>query len=450
MNNLIYFLTGTLLFVLPIPHTIAIRNILALLLLVTVVYALVRDKAYQRFSMETELKKVLTLLGVLTLWIFVVAFFVSDETSWSLQEIKSQWLTPLLYFATFAGLGVYTTSREASVWKNMYALIFLILFVHVLYVDLFGLQYYIKHKAMVHRFRGLTDGPDKSNYITNILLSFIMAEIIYRFRTGKKLLNINHFAITLILILTLVSSIFEGMRNGMIAIAFLGITSIVFALYKNRAFSKKTKLLISVFLIVAVTVPALYSVKHDSRWKTLIQTIPIAMDTEHHKTWIDRSIPYPTFENGKSVNGSNYLRIAWFYEGSKIIREHPLGVGYGRNAYGHAIEKKYHLDRQMGHSHSGLIDLGIGIGIPGIVLWLAFGLYLMYLSSSYFFRYHSYFAIIVFFNVSGFFSRFVVDSNMRDHMFLTFMAILGLSLIYMFKEEEMSLSYVTENRGVNK
>ena len=441
MNNVIYFLTGALLFILPIPHTIAIRNILALLLLLVTVYMVVKHKSYKDFTMEPALKRVLILLGVLTLWIYFVAFFISDETHWSLGEIKSQWLTPLLYFATFAMLGVYATSRKAETWKNIYALLFLMLFVHVLYIDLYELQYYVMHKSIITRVSGLTEGPaaDKANYITNVLLSFILAEVIYRFRVGKKLLNVSHFVLILILILTLMSSAFEAMRNGVIAIIFLGITSIIFAFYGNKRFAKKTKWLISLAILVSIAIPAAYNLKHDSRWATLKETIPIALDTAHHKAWMDhRRYPYPKLSNGQMVSGSNYERVAWMYEGSKLILEHPFGAGYGRNIFGHMIEKKYHeKKRTVGHSHSGLIDMGIGVGIPGIVLWLAFGIYLMYLASSYFFRYDSYFAIIVFFNVSGFFSRFLVDSNMRDHMFLTFMAILGFSLIAMFKEKEM-------------
>ena len=436
MNNFILFLVSTLLFILPIPNTIAVRNISILLILLTLIYIFIKFEIYKKYKIADELKKIIILLGILTIWIYFVAFFISDETSWTLREIKSQWLAPLVYFITFAMLGVYATLEKENFLKNVYSFIFLMLFVHVLYVDLYGLHYYVENQVFKLKIMGLTEGADKSNYLTNILLSFIMAEIIYRFRTQKYFLNVNNFSLLIVFILIVLSSIFEGMRNGAIAIVFLGVTSAVFSLYGNNHFSKKIKIMIALVMIVGVTIPTVYNIKNDAKWTTLIQTIPIAMDTKNNRTWIDRDVPYPNFSDGTLVGGSNYLRIAWFYEGSKIIMEHPMGVGYGRNAFGHAIQKKYDLEKQIGHSHSGLIDLSIGIGVIGVLLWLAFGIYLLYLSSRYFFLYHSYFAIIVFFNVSGFFSRFVVDSNMRDHMFQTFFAILGLSIIFMLKEKK--------------
>jgi len=433
MNNVLLFLVGLLIFILPTPHTISIRNISALLILISTAY-LVRK--YKYYKVNNELKRVYYILSILTIWILFVAFFISNETSWSLREINGQWITPLLYFISFVNLALYASNQNISFQKNLYTVVFLMFFVHILYIDLYAFKDYLEHKTILSRVAGLTNGSDKSNYLTNILLSFIVVEVIYRFRMKTQYLTINNLLLVLILILTITSSIFEGMRNGVVAIIFLGISGILFAFYQNNSLSKQIKIVISVTLLVSISIPAIYNLKHDNRWSSLIETIPIALDTQNNKAWIDRKkYSYPKLSNGQVVSPSNYERVAWFYEGAKLIAEHPLGIGFGRNAFGHGIRDKYNLDKQIGHSHSGFIDLGIGIGIPGLIIWTIFCLYLMYLSFIYFKRYNSYFAIILFFNITGFYSRFLVDSNMRDHMIETFFVIIGLSLIYMLNEK---------------
>ena len=84
------------------------------------------------------------------------------------------------------------------------------------------------------------------------------------------------------------------------------------------------------------------------------------------------------------------------------------------------------------HSHSGVLDLALGVGIPGLLLWSLF----IYTASSNSFRKFkesfSYFSLLSLFFIMGFYGRSIVDSNMRDHMFLQFMLLLGISLICMF------------------
>jgi hypothetical protein len=431
------FFIGLLVFILPIAHTIAIRNISMLFLILILIY-LFSKKNISGFKdlFKKETRIIAAILFLFSFWLYIVAFFISNESLWTLSEIKSQWITPLIYFLSFALVGLYSLKENIDFQKNFYTVIFLMLFVHVLYVDLYAFKYYIDTKAILSRFAGLTEGPDKSNYITNVLLAFLVSEVIYRFRTSKKVLNINNFFLSLIIVLTLASSVFEGMRNGVVAVIFLTISGIFLSFYNNEKYTKKFKIIVSLFIFIMLTFPTMYNIKNDRRWNTLIATIPYALDTQVNKFWLNNEkYSLPKFPNGNNVEVSAYLRFAWGYEGLKLIVENPLGLGFGRNAFAHGLKAKYDDVKNVGHSHSGLIDLTIGVGIPGLILWLSFGLYLMYLSYTVFIKYYSFYALVLFFNVSGFFSRFVVDSNMRDHMFETFMLVAGFSFIFMLKDK---------------
>tara|TARA_R110002033_G_scaffold414_2_gene4068 strand:+ start:16844 stop:18187 length:1344 start_codon:yes stop_codon:yes gene_type:complete len=437
LNRSILFFIGLLVFILPIAHTIAIRNISMLFLILILIY-LFSKKNISGFKdlFKKETRIIAAILFLFSFWLYIVAFFISNESLWTLSEIKSQWITPLIYFLSFALVGLYSLKENIDFQKNFYTVIFLMLFVHVLYVDLYAFKYYIDTKAILSRFAGLTEGPDKSNYITNVLLAFLVSEVIYRFRTSKKVLNINNFFLSLIIVLTLASSVFEGMRNGVVAVIFLTISGIFLSFYNNEKYTKKFKIIVSLFIFIMLTFPTMYNIKNDRRWNTLIATIPYALDTQVNKFWLNNEkYSLPKFPNGNNVEVSAYLRFAWGYEGLKLIVENPLGLGFGRNAFAHGLKAKYDDVKNVGHSHSGLIDLTIGVGIPGLILWLSFGLYLMYLSYTVFIKYYSFYALVLFFNVSGFFSRFVVDSNMRDHMFETFMLVAGFSFIFMLKDK---------------
>jgi hypothetical protein len=432
-NHFLVFLLGILVFILPIPHTIGLRNSLTLIMLITLVILFIKDKIYKNYTYPQELKNIIILFIVLTSWIFLLVP-LNPESTWSLREIKGQWITPMLYFTTFILFAIYTIQQ--NIIKTIYTALFVMMFMHILYIDIFAINYYIDNKTLISRFAGLTGGPDNANYITNILLAFIMAEVIYRFREHKKILNINNYLLALFFVLIIFSSVIEGMRNGVVAIIFLGITSLFFMLYQNKTKTKLTKYFIAIVVLISLLLPMFYNAKNDSRWNSLIETIPIALDTQNNKYWMSRNdYPRPKLSDGSYISESNYERIAWGYEGLKLIIDNLLGIGFGRNAFGHGIEKKYGQKPSSIHSHSGLIDFGISTGIIGIIIWLGIGLYLVYIAYNYFIKYNSFFALIVLFNTTGFFARFIVDSNMRDHVFLTFLLILAFSLILMLQEK---------------
>jgi len=82
-----------------------------------------------------------------------------------------------------------------------------------------------------------------------------------------------------------------------------------------------------------------------------------------------------------------------------------------------------------GHSHSSVIDWSLEVGIPGLLLWLAFIWGLMRRGLRSWFRDKNPSGLLLLFVVSGFFGRSIVDSNMRDHMMEMFMMLLGILLV---------------------
>ncbi len=437
ISDIIYYGLFVLVFILSIPHTLGIRNIAFYLILILAIYIFFKQKLYTLlYDFKKKLKPVIILYTLLTIWILIGIFF-ADNKSYVISEIKGQWFVPLLYF--LLGLFIYTISIAQNSFFSKHNILFIIcfaLFIHVLYIDLYAFHYYIDHHIILRRFGGLEGTPDRANMLTNMLLALLAAEIIYRFKKGQQMLKVNNFILFAMLALTILSSVVEAMRNGSVAIVFIATTGIFFMLYKNHTIKKSYKIMLSVFIVLFLSAPLLYNLKTDPRWQTLIQTIPIALDTKNNLYWLDgKKYPMPKLKNGKPVNDSNYSRIAWFKVGFMYSLKHPLGIGYQRNSFGYAMQKLYGKHARS-TSHSGLIDWLIGMGYPGIILWVSIVLLLFKLIIDSFKSNYSYFSIASFFILTGSMSRFIVDPILRDHMFLTFMLLLGVLISGMLMDNE--------------
>lgn len=439
LKNFLLSLIFLLFFLITVPHVIGIRNgIFYLLFLSTLVMIWKYKKDFLLCVKYSELKIIYFFLLLTSMWILFNSVVISHEILWSLDEFRGQWLTPVTYFFMGSIIAFYTIKKNVISKELLLTVLFYSMFVHILYIDLVALDNFLDTKNLIQRYGGLTNSPVLANYLTNILFAFIISELIYRKRSKKNILKISNYMLFIILGLTLLSSLIESMRNGSAALFFMSIMGIYFFLNKNQSYSKKVKFLISFGIILVLSIPIIYNLKNDTRWATLIETIPIAIDTKTNKYWINKKSTLPRLSSGQVVGGSNYLRVAYASEGTKLIVENPLGIGFGRNAFGHALEIKYNKNSVRGfHSHSSLIDFTLGVGFIGLILWLIF-IFLIMKKAIYFCRENvSFFSMLTFFLTTGFFTRSLVDSNMRDHMFLQFMFLLGISLVLMFNERKI-------------
>ncbi|HIP11440.1 MAG TPA: hypothetical protein EYG73_01850 [Arcobacter sp.] len=436
--SIVFYNLFIVVFILSIPHTQSIRNIAFYSAFLLITYIFIQGKYYNNSIFKSkELKKIAIAYILLSIWIVIGLLFFAENQLYVLKEIKGQWIVPFLYFlfGMFCYLISFNSNSKLFNHKNIMFIIFFALFIHVLYIDLYALQYYTEHKELIKRFGGLEGTPDRANMLTNLLLALIMTEIVYRIRNKKQLLPLNNFVLFISFVLTIISSLIEAMRNGSVAVLFLATSSLVFILYKNQQIKQVYKYILSSIFIAVLALPFMYNVKTDARWQTLIESIPIALDTQNNKFWLNSSkYPSPKLDNGQNVNGSNYLRIAWFKVGIEYSIEKPFGIGYQRNSFGEAMTNKYNYHARS-TSHSGFIDWLLGIGYIGIILWFIIIGLLFRLAIHSYRKNFSYFSVGLFFVVTGNMSRFMVDPILRDHMFATFMLIVGIMLTGLLLED---------------
>ena len=211
---------GLLIFIWPIPHTISIRD--ALLLSLLGVFGYLAYRARPSFVWLRELRLPLSLYLILTLWLFIVALAISHETAWSLGEIRGQWLKGLaaLSAGVLVALAVPPGTRPA---KLVLMAIVVALLIHVLYLDFASLEAFIRRGELLRRIGGLTQGPDRISYLANILIAFLLAEILYRLGRRSGYLPLGRVWLTGILALTLFSAYVTQVRNGALPLVFMGI-----------------------------------------------------------------------------------------------------------------------------------------------------------------------------------------------------------------------------------
>jgi len=420
-------LTSLLFTVWPVPHTNTLRELLMVASIALAMWLCYRYRHVIGTGWWPTMRWPLCLLGALTAWTVVVALFISPETYWSLDEIRGQWLKPV-FALVLGGLLVFVLSTGAIRPGQLWLALVVALLFHVIAVNIDAVVHLVQG-ATSYRAQGLTAGPDKANYLSNILLAALLAEVLARLHHRGRLLPMSWAMVVVAVALTVSSFVAEGMRSGVVAaIAMFVIAAAIYMHYLAQRRGARSGWRMAVVLSVTATVviglvASAGSIKPGSSWKSILSAVPLALDSERHKAWLDsRQYDVPTLPGGEMVDPSAFVRIAWIKEGLIVSAENPLGVGYGRNAFGHAIEVKY--GRMIGHSHSSIIDLVIGIGIPGLLLWLAFVASLLWLSVRHFASGWGYALLLL---VVDFGTRMVIDSNLRDHMYQMFMFLVGVA-----------------------
>ena len=439
MSSFILGIFSFLIFILSVNGTMALRNVLAVTLLISLVIVTIKgEKGLKTVTSSKEFKWIAAALVVFVLYIFFHSVYLSHETAWSLSEFKSHIFYPSLYFLMGILLASYVNQSRYITKETLITILFYSIFIHILYIDLVAIDKLFHDGVMMRRYGGLMDSPVLPNYLTNILLAMIIAEFVFRMRVKKQVLKVSKGILYLLLIASIFSTFVEALRLGDIALVFLGIGSSMIFLYHNHDYSIRVRRLIATALIIILAIPLTYNLNTDPRWGKLIETIPLAMGTSNSLHWLDANLAGPKTESGHEVKGSNYLRVAWGMKSLEYIVDEPMGIGFGRNSFGHAIEKRHPKlgkSKRGGTAHSSILDLTVGAGVIATLLWLFFVFITSKTAIKEFKRSYNYFAILTLFVTMGFVGRSFVDANMRDHMFLQFMMILGISLFFMISEK---------------
>jgi hypothetical protein len=414
---------GLFLFVLPIPGTIALRQVLLLGLLALLV--LLWHQSRKRLSIPVRgVGALLLWLAILSAWLIIQACWISEESPWALDELGSQWLPALL--AAAVGIGVVLVHADGLSRKKLLAGIVLVFLAQTVFSLLVTLPDFLANGAFPQGTTTLTAGKLELSYWNNLLLSFLVIDVLARWLYRQSLSALPTPLIVGGIFAVFVSNLAFGARNGVIGSILLLSSLALLVIWHERkkiGSAKAVAFLGGAVLLVSTLASLNYHL--DPRWSRFTETARIAWNPAASDAWLhpDDAL-LPQLASGVPVEASAYFRIAWIRAGVDLVADYPWGVGYGRNAFGHALRKT--METRLGHAHSGLIDWTIGVGIPGLILWLAFMIWAAALGIRRYFVAHDPAGLVLTFVVGGFFGRMLLDSINRDHMLMVFFLIVAV------------------------
>lgn len=424
----------TLMFVWYLPGTIAFRLALTVAMLALLLWKWRQTGGGSAFY---SFHRFWLTYAALTAWIFVQALMFGVEKQIVLKEIWGQWIRSGATGLTGFLLASLFTRRMPRGGALLVAAVALPLFLHVGLHDLDMLWRWAREGHLPFQSTPFIANYAGISFLTNLLMSLLCAEGMVRLLYRHRYLPIANHWLGLLIALCFFATYTAGARHGTLGFLTLLLSCTVVGLIAKRE-AINLPMLAGTTLVVLAGIATFggLAYKSDPRWLTLAETVPIALDTERYTAWRQAGdFPLPTLADGQPVSDSNYMRIAWAKEAALALVRHPLGVGFGRDSFGRAMLLSFPDYASSKHCHSGILNFAVGVGLPGLLLWLA----LLWLLATHgwqaFFRRENPAGLMLLLLVTGFTLRSVVDGNLQDHMFEQFMFLAMLFAVLANEEQ---------------
>lgn len=376
-----------------LPETIALRHAFLVLGFISSLFIL---KEYFPEIVHQKSAWPLWVLASFYLWLILHLALFSQEPSTQLEELSSTWMRCLIssFIGLALGLIISTQERGSKDLRTnqmlphnavRYGINWSTSFLFVGFSApcwiIFGSYLY----AMLQSGQGFQF--DIYNFLYRLYLvkpAYVVFEALLLplcfilIRRSIQNLASNRWLplILLTILLTPFGGFFIGSKNAMLIFALTLVFFLANTLIELTRLPRIPKAAIGAIVLVGIV--GIFGVyKHLERttaWMSMIDNMRIAIDIDHHDYWKNREVfPRPINQHGELVDISTYERTAWFVAGSRLLLQNPQGYGLLNHSFGILALKKWPdfykpVGKLKGATHSGWLDLTLGIGIPGILL----------------------------------------------------------------------------------
>lgn len=329
------------------------------------------------------------LLVTLFVWLAFHLLFLSNDFSAQYKEFTSVWKNCAIAILFGLGFGISLSNLvtysfiDSDIQKRklrMSQIVWILIWLGLIAPELiFIIKWILTNQGPVW---GIT-APDywklwsgsapyyvaKLDYVCFCLpvLAIALGQIKVQIDQERLLSWVNGFYVCVVASVLFVFTkwqVFNGFIYSLLIAAILA-CMLLWRYFKRASSSKQA---IAIIFICALAASLLYQIKTDSHFETFVADAKVALQGEKYPQWkYDGTQGYPNNEMGKQVNQSNYERISWFIHGVELIPRYPQGYGLLHRSFGRLIKIDY-PDSKMHQSHSGWLDLTLGIGIPGVAL----------------------------------------------------------------------------------
>jgi hypothetical protein len=340
-------------FIFPIPHTVALRNALLLL----GVAALLWGGRGSPPRLAPWLKPAAWWLAALTAWILFHSVVVAPNAMAALDQLRANWLLPLLLGGISAWAATQLPRGRAA------QAVVAALAAHMLW--LLAWQFGLWPGTGAWPFKATPFAAyDYQSTLNGFFLALLLADRLVWILNGHGPLACGRGLTWILLLLSLVAEFALQSRNSTVVAASLLFAASMMLLSVRRHHWRTVVVAAAVALALGAG-----SLSFDGRWQNLRESAVVGWSSPSMYWQTADPALRPATPSGAALEESAYMRSAWAHRALDMIAEHPMGVGFGHEAFGRAIEQQYHLTG-FGSSHSGWLDFALGTGLAGLALLL--------------------------------------------------------------------------------
>jgi hypothetical protein len=375
-----------------LPSTIALRNICLVLGALASIYPVYQARHY--FLQKTAIP--VWLLSILFLWAVFHLLFLAQNFVLQYEEFTSIWKRTFIGAIFALGFGINMAGAnnvnlerqnngaiDRSHWFSCNAIAYLGLFsptaIYIIkyFLAESGLQYTIP--IFLQPYIG-----ENSYYIAK---TAYMCFCLPMFAAGLALLYSNlirekwYCGFNLVYLLSIVGVIFvfngENIKNGFIY-SFIFVVIFIFLMLTTffKTIAAKKVFLVVLFGVISTYLIVSHINKNES-WRSFFADTKIALKIYEHQHWkFGPEYGFPINHFGQVVSTTNYERISWAKVGVILATKNPLGYGLIERSFGHLAYLEW-PETSLTQSHSGWIDLTLGLGVIGLTSILAALLFLL-------------------------------------------------------------------------
>ena len=373
-----------LLFIWPLPGTIALRHVFLGIGFVTSLYYLYQQRLTFMGWAAWPTWLFLGFYG----WLIIHLVFFSHEWNLQIAELSSVWMRAALATPLGLALGLMLTQeqyksglmdhKQALLEKYSIPIIFFgLLGTFLIFFSRYIYEVFVTGTWLHFPFYEIPYKAKPPFVIGSALflpLCFIMIDKSLNSSENKYWIFLALFGVAAVSF----GDYFANTKNGM------SILVICFALFLLKLLISRqwnaNKLFLGIpILIILLGVMVLGINQHmakNSAWSNLVADIKVASDVHHQDWWKDAKVCCaPINSAGVQVDTSTYQRTAWFIVGAHLLAENTQGYGLIHHSFGWLAGEKYPdffkpIGGTRGATHSAWMDFALAVGVPGLLLVL--------------------------------------------------------------------------------
>jgi hypothetical protein len=407
-------------FVFPIPGTIALRNLL--LLGGLAVLALGHFK--RRPQPVTTLRPAAWSLLALTGWIVVQAATLSPSPDLAFSSMRGDWLVPLLIGYT----GAWAATRIPAN-RSLQAVV-IALAAHMLW--LLAWQFNLWLVSATWPFKATPFAAyDYQGTLNSFFLALLAADRLAWTLTKSSPLGISPRIAWILVIVSLAADLALGSRNSTVITVVLLLAAILALLSSQARHWRKTILAIGMIMVVGAS-----SLINDSRWRGGIESAALGWNSPGLFFKSAHDFGSLTLPSGKPVEHSAFVRAALASLAIDGMKQNPMGVGIGNDAFGRLVPPQYGFPTMGGSSHNGWLDFALGTGLPGLGMLLLTAGFAIRNAWRQFKETSDGAALLLSFFVGGYLLRCLLDGHLSGWRLGLFAFVVGILIAGMREQPE--------------